>query len=241
MTHGLMIILSLGMLGSVSAANSQEGPRQSFEVTSTEHAGFAPGGTIRLQGSYGFLTVEGWDEPEVEVVVTRSTDGFYQPRQKPEAIVRLHRVKVSTENSAKELTITTDPVRKKLLIVSWPFPKKRGVTAEYIVHVPRESRLEIQHDNGYVWVSDVTGDIQVHSHTGDMMVLLPDPGAYAIDAQTRMGSVSSDFTGHGRKLLPAGAHFSYTSQAPARHVNLRMGRGSIEILSGPPAGPFWKN
>jgi hypothetical protein len=242
MTDRRMMVLSLSMLAFVLPMSGQEGPKQSFEVTSTEHAAFAAGGIIRLQNSYGYLTVEGWDEPEVEVIVTRSTDGFYPPRQKTEAIERLNRVKVSAESrSAKEVTITTDPARKKLLIVSWPFPKKRGVTAEYTVHVPRDSRLEIQHDNGYVWVSDITGDIQVHSHTGDMIVLLPDPGPYAIDAQTRVGSVSSDFTGQGHKLLPTGTRFAYAGQTPARRVNLRMGRGSITILNGAPSGPFWKN
>ena len=65
------------------------------------------------------------------------------------------------------------------------------------VHVPRDSRVVIHQDNGYVWVSDVTGDIEVDSHTGDMIVMLPDPGPYSIDARTRMGSISSDLTGKG--------------------------------------------
>jgi hypothetical protein len=52
----------------------EKGPKKSFEQTSTERVKFAPGGTIRLDNSYGYLTVEGWDEPEVEVTVTKSTD-----------------------------------------------------------------------------------------------------------------------------------------------------------------------
>ena len=46
---------------------------------------FLPGGTIRLDNSYGYLTVEGWDEPEVEITVTKSTDRFYEPEQKEKA------------------------------------------------------------------------------------------------------------------------------------------------------------
>ncbi len=49
----------------------EKGPKQSFEVTSTERVNFLPGGTIRLESSYGYLTVEGWDEPEVAITVTK--------------------------------------------------------------------------------------------------------------------------------------------------------------------------
>ena len=98
-------------------------------------------------------------------------------------------------------------------------------------------------DKLYVWVSDVTGDIEVDSHTGDMIVTLPDPGPYSIDARTRLGSVSSDFTGRSRTLSHylVGTHFTYASPAPSRRVHLRMGRGSITIKNGPPSGPFWKS
>ena len=122
-----------------------------------------------------------------------------------------------------------------------PVHSKRGITVEYTVHVPRDSHLVVHHDNGYVWVSDVTGDIEVNSHTGDMIVMLPDPGPYSIDARTRLGSVLSDFTGNSFHQIIVGSHFAYPSQAPSRRITLRMGRGSITIKKGPPSGPFWKN
>jgi hypothetical protein len=129
----------------------------------------------------------------------------------------------------------------KRIIVTMPVHSQRGITVEYTVHVPRDSRLVVHHDNGYVWVSDVTGDIEVHSHTGDMIVMLPDPGPYSIDARTRFGSVSSDFTSKANRSFLVGSHFTYAGQASSRRVHLRMGRGSITIKSGPPSGPFWKN
>ena len=106
---------------------------------------------------------------------------------------------------------------------------KHGVTVEYMVRVPRDSRLVVHHDNGYLWVSDVTGDIEVHSHTGDMIVMLPDPGPYSIDATARMGSVSGDFTGKSHSQFLVGTHFALASEAASRRIHLRMGRGSIKI------------
>jgi hypothetical protein len=229
----------------------ERAPKQSFEVTRTERVPFLPGGTIRLENSYGYLTVEGWDEPEVEVTVTKSTDGFAEPGRKDEAERRFDQILVATERrSDKELAITTSlPLRRNLLssflparrvILTLPVHGHRGVTVEYRLRVPRDSRLVVQHDNGYVWVSDVTGDIEVASHTGDMIVMLPDPGSYTVDARTGMGSVSSDLAGRGHKQFLVGTHFVHSRDA-ARRIRLRMGRGNITIMTGPPSAAWGKD
>jgi hypothetical protein len=231
---------------------AEKAPKQSFEVTSTERVNFPPGGTIRVDHSYGYLTVEGWDEPEVEITVTKSTNRFYEPEQKEQAGKVFEQIRVVTERrSDNELAITTAlPDRhsfpysilpSRQIIFTMPKKKTLGVTVEYTVHVPRDSRLVVHQDNGYVWVSDVTGDIEVDSHTGDMIVILPDPGPYSIDARTRIGSVSSDFAGNGHKRFLVGTQFVHASQAASRRIHLRMGRGCITIMNGPPSGPFWKN
>jgi hypothetical protein len=232
---------------------AQEGEKQSFAVVSTTRSEFPPGGTIRIDNSYGYLTVEGWDEPRVEVTLAKSTDRFYKPQQEHRATRHLDEVVVASERrSDQEFAITTSlPVRNSLFTSVLPsgriigalplLPKtKRGITAEYRVHVPRDSRLIVHHDNGYVWISDITGNIEVHSHTGDMIVLLADPRPSDIDAITRMGSVTSDFAGrHPTKFL-VGTHFIHSSEDPARKVLLRMGRGCITIKKDPPSGPFGK-
>jgi len=253
------VVFGLSAMGTafpmLAAQGTREtGPKQSFETTSTERVNFQPGGTISLNSSYGYLTVEGWDEPEVEITVTKSTDRFHEPEQKEKAEKHFDEVRVVTErHSDKELAISTAlPRRNSLLtsvlpsghiIVTTPVPPnhKRGVTVEYTVHVPRDSRVIVHQDNGYVWVSDVRGDIEVDSHTGDLIVMLPDPDAYWIDARTGMGSVSSDLMGRGHKRYLVGSHFVHAGQAPSRRIFLRMGRGSITIKNGPASGPFWKN
>jgi hypothetical protein len=260
MTRKLAVLLfAVSMLGTglplFGAGKPEErGPRQSFEVTTTQRVPFLPGGTIRLDNSYGYLTVEGWDEPEVEITATKSTDRFFESGEKEKAEKNFDHIRVLTERrSDKELAIsTTLPVRNSLftsvlpsgeIIASRPLlpNNKRGITVEYTVHVPRDSRLVVRHDNGYVWVSDVTGDIDVNSHTGDMIVMLPDPGSYFINATTRIGSVSSDFEGKRLSQFLLGTHFAYPSEGPSRRIDLRMGRGSITIKKGPASGPFWKN
>lgn len=249
MSNHLRMVFGLSLLGIALPAfcaegTAENGPHQSFEATKTERTLFAPGGTIRVNGSYGYLAVEGWDEPEVEVTVIKSTDGFYEPSQKQHVEQRFEGIHVVTERASdKELTIsTTPPVRKTVFFFPRPlFPSPRhGLTPDYRIHVPRNSQLVIRHDNGYVWVSDVTGDIDARSHTGDMIVLLPDPGPYSIDARTGLGSVSSDFVGKGHRYL-AGTRLAFAGSAPSRRIFLRMGRGCITIKNGPSSGPVGKD
>ena len=246
MTNSLVMVFGLSVLGTIhplSAAEGvyEKGPKQSFEVTNTERLPFAPGGTIRLNKSYGYLTVEGWDQPEVEINVIKSTDSFYEPSQQQRADQPFEQVHVVTgRRSDKELTISTIIPRHHRFL-----PRaEHGVTLEYRIHAPRNSRLVVRHGNGYVWVSDMTGDLDVRSHTGDMIVLLPDPGPYSIDARTRMGCVSSDFTGKSLNRLSqflVGSHYDYASQTPKRRIYLRMGRGSIEVLRDLPDRPVEKH
>jgi len=248
MTNKLVLACGLGIWVTVlplrgAGEVAENGPKQSFQVSRTERMPFAPGRTIRLIDSYGYLSVDGWDEPEVEITVTKSTNHFYEPSEKKEAEARLNRIGIATErHSDTELAITTTRASRH---GNWspPLPPttEAGVTVEYQIHVPRNSHLVIHHDNGYIWVSDVTGEIEVNSHTGDMIVSLPDAGPYSIDAKTRVGSVSSDFAGKGMNQYVLGMHFSYAGEPPSRRVYLRMGRGSITILKSPPSAPDGKN
>jgi hypothetical protein len=232
----------------------ENGPKKSFEASTKERVPFLPGGIIRLVNSYGYLTVEGWDEPAVEVTVTKATDRFFESGQKEKAEKNFDQIRMVTDRrSDKELAISTNiPVRNSLftsvmpsgdIVVTRPLlpNNKRGVTLECTVRVPRDSRLVVRHDNGYVWVSDVTGDIEVNSHTGDMIVMLPDPGEYLINATSRFGSVSSDFAGRAVNQFLFGTRFAYPNEGPSRRIDLRMGRGSITIKKGPPSGPFGSN
>ena len=242
-------IVTWGMLACsmfVPTARSAEpkGLKRPFEVKSTERVNIQPGDVIRVENSYGNLTVEGWDEPEVEVTVTKTTDRFYEPGQKEEAARRFEQIRVTTErHSDKEVTIlTTYPVRKNLFgsmkRVLIKRPDKLGVTVEYKILAPRDSKLIVRHDHGYIWVSDFTQDIDVSSHTGDMIMMLPDTGSYSIDARTRTGSVSSDLAGRAQNEFLVGSRFAYSAQNPTRRVHLRVGCGSITIKSSPPSGPF---
>jgi hypothetical protein len=232
-----VFLSGLSVLAAALPVLGQEGSPQTFEAASTGRVSFAAGGTVRINGSYGYLSVDGWDDPSVEVAIIKSTDSFYEPGQQAEAKQRLERIRVVTERrSDRELSVTTILASRN---GDWspPLPSttKAGVTVELRIHVPRDSRLVVHHDTGYVWVSDVTGGIDLRSHTGDMIVMLPDPGLYSIDARTALGGISSDFTGTGHNRFVVGTRFTGGGNDAAQRVFLRMGRGNITIKKGPPS------
>jgi hypothetical protein len=234
-TKPAMVFFRLALLATALSVLAEEGPAQSFEAGHTERTNFSPGGIIYVNDSYGYLSVDGWDERAVEITIIKSTDRFYQPDRLDEAKRRVEQIQVMTEQrSDTELAITTIRASRH---ADWapplPATTKAGVNIECQIHAPRDTRLVIHHDTGYVWVSDVTGEIEATSHTGDMIVMLPVPAVYSIDAKTRMGSISSDFVGHGLKQFLVGSHFLREGEGPSRRIYLRMGRGSITIKQSP--------
>jgi hypothetical protein len=199
-----------------------QGGARPADVTNTEQVEFAPGGVIHLTTASSNLFVEAWDRPEVETTTIKSS----------RRARCLNNIRVVTERpSATELAITTT------LPPSNFFARLFGLacraTVEQHVKAPRDSRLVIRHRAGYLMVSRMSGDIEASSRSGDIVVMLPDPGPYAIDAKSTFGGVSSDFAGtsHRKKLL--GQAFAGANPPSSRRIYLRIGFGGITIKEVP--------
>jgi hypothetical protein len=206
------------------------------EVVTTDHLNFAPGGLIRIDGSYGTLNIEGWDKAEVEVTVTKSRPLRFGDSPKPdEDKRRLESIAIKTElKSPTELTIsTTLPSVHRAWFSPLPRTTTNDVNADYEIHVPRDSRLAIQHGVGFVQVRGVTGDIQATAGRADILLWLP-LGAYSIDAKTKFGIVSSELDGRASNRHLVGEHFANATPAPSHRLELRVGFGGITIRQIPP-------
>src|ERR1035438_2214503 len=99
--------VAVGMLGMMIPLLGEGPAEQLAEATSTQQLSFAPGGTIRLNNSYGDLYIEGWDRPQVEITIIKSTS-YYEPELKSQAARKLETVNVAAERkSDTELAIST--------------------------------------------------------------------------------------------------------------------------------------
>ncbi len=199
------------------------------QTITTEHADFAPGGLIHINGSYGDLNVEAWDRPGIEVNVINSMPyGYKQPPD--QATAHLDGVHIAIERKTPaEATVTTSlPARH--LAWSPPFTRHTagGVSVESEIHVPRDSRLAIHHGTGSVSVSGVIGDIDARAGRGDILLWLP-PGAYSLDVRTKCGIVSPDLAGTAHNQHLIGESFTQANPPPAHRLHLRMGFGAITL------------
>jgi len=176
---------------------------QRVDLSTVDKTDFAPGGTVRIEGSTGDLNIEGWDQPTVEIQTDRYTWSKAD----------LKRVEVTKKLEGGELTITT--AHKHFT----------DIKVSYRIRVPRNTKLVIHHGTGSVVVFGVESDIDATTNVGDVLVQLSEPAKYQIQASTNLGSIYSDFEGsiHHRRLGIG------ESQTPApegtgdlRHVTLHV-------------------
>jgi hypothetical protein len=195
------------------------------QTAHTERVNFAPGGTITLSDSFGDLYIHGWDQPDVEMTLIKQMSDYDPPKDVKE---NLEGVRFTTEHpSATELKIsTTIPSRS---FFRHPFGGRGPATVRYELSVPRDSRLVIQHSGGNILVDNVTGGIEARNREGDIVLLLPRPGPYSIDARSKMGTVISDFPGKVHVKYFVGEKFTGANDATAHPIHLRVGFGGITI------------
>lgn len=220
-------------MGQLSAdtAGIQPGIRP-VESTHTENVNFAPGGTIRVNNASGNLSIDGWDQPNIEITVVKSMG--YDPKPPQQAAMRLDSVKVVTERrSDTEFAITTTRARTYNRFTH-ALGIGRDPAVEYRIRVPRNSHLIVNHAEGFVSVTGVTGNIEADNRRGDIVLMLPELGAYSIDAHTKVGLVTSDLAGSSRRKHLTGEEFSYGDSALTHRLQLRMGFGGITIKELPP-------
>jgi hypothetical protein len=218
------------------AAN--DAPDEPVQATHTERMDFPTGGTLRMLKSTGDLTIEGWDRSDMEITTVTSTKS-YHPEDRTAAAKSLDRIRLVTARQGNELTITTQLPKHPLPLR--PFVGVSAFELQYVIKVPRNAKLVIEHDAGNIYIDDITGDVHVKDGSGQIMIHLAQDGHYAIDAKTDLGAVDSDFAGpeHGRLLDLGHSFLSEGPPAGAQKVYARIGIGDITIMKirqpSPPA------
>ena len=206
---------------------------QTVSATQTARFNVSAAGSIRLQNSFGEVDIDGWDRPEVEVTVVRSSEHFYEAKDHAEAQRRLESVQITTKQNGNDVVIST--VYPSLNRFAHPLSRRSDIDISYRIQAPRASKLIIDHNNGGVYVSNITADIHATVINGQITLTLA-AGQYAIDARCALGHVYSDFEGRDQSRWVLGDEFDLQSTARAANLYLRVRVGDIIILkrNGPP-------
>ena len=235
------VVMAIGLAGLITAADEgtkEVGPPQ------TQRLDFPAGGVLRVSKSFGELAIRGWDQPGVEVTVTKSAAEDFEPRERQKVARALNRVSVKTERRGNEVVIATSIADRRAFPPPSPLKGHTKAVLTYEIKVPRNARLIVDHGPGEVHVEEVSGDIHATVLNGAITLRLPQGGQYAIDAKTDLGRVISDFPGkeHRRPWLLGSRFAGESGQAPHR-LFLRTGYGDIIVLKirKPAAPPPLKN
>jgi hypothetical protein len=222
-----LIAMGLGIGPLVLAA---DGDLQKLQVEHTERMDFPAGGTLRLSNSIGEVTVEGWDEPGVEITTIKFAKMLYGAGERDKAAQDLAQLQIETERQGDQVVITTKFPRRRGMPRSSLAGAAAHVDVQYRVRVPRSAKIVIDHNAGEVHVEDVAGDIHATTRQGVLLLHLPDTRQYAIDAKATVGSLISDFPGDEKRRHLLGHQVVESAPAGSQQIYLRSGYGDILIL-----------
>jgi hypothetical protein len=229
----IAIVLSLSL-------RADDRSKETLGATHTDRFQAPASVSIRLENSFGEVDIDGWERPEVEVTITRSTERLVDSKQHAEAQRRLDEaqrrldsVHVTAKQDGNDVVISTAyPARNALL---HPLSRRSDIGIVYSIKAPRNSKLIVDHKSGGLNVSGIGGDIHATLINGQITLTLADGRPYAIDAQSTIGDVYSDFDGHGRRRQILGQELTLQNTAPATNLYLRVRLGDIVIqkMHGP--------
>lgn len=201
---------------------------QNIQVSHTETFTLPAGGAVRLPRSFGELNIEGWNRPQVEITVVKTTKDFYPPEDKA-AMAILDRVHVSAEIKDKDLLVTTgNPHRTFPPKFPWD---EASIDLEYRIKVPMDAPLFVEHGLGEVHFYNITGDVHASVDNGGITLDLPSDSRYNVQARSDWGSVESDFGGKlHRRFWMTGHQFRARTEGATHQLVLQAGYGDILIF-----------
>ncbi len=230
------VVCAAILLGSQVFAASE--PKQKVVVTNTQDLDFASGGQLRLKHSTGELTIEGWDQPGVEITTIKSTKKEYEASERENAVYELDKVHVAAQRQGDDVVVTTEFPKHHLFPPPSPLGAAVDFDLRYDIKVPRSAGLAVDHNTGEVHVDNITGQIHVTDKQGLITVHLAENRPSAVDARSGLGSVDSDFAGtEKRAALLLGHSFMENPSGSAQKLYLRIRYGDIIVLRQRIPGP----
>ncbi|HEX3877816.1 MAG TPA: hypothetical protein VHW24_12570 [Bryobacteraceae bacterium] len=216
---------AVAVLFGTTLANAQA-PLQRVNVKTGQSVDFVTGGTVRVSGTAGDLNIETWDQPRVEATLT--TTEYANAGNRDAVKQRLASVDLVVEKRGNDVAVEMKPPKRHFW-GRW-LHGATNATVECRVMIPREAKLVVHHGDGSVLVYGAAGDIDATTRFGDIVVQLPEPARYAMDAKVRMGNVYTDYEGQYRSRVLVGEKYMSQGEAGAHHIRLRVGIGGIDIV-----------
>ena len=227
-TLGLLAVSIVVWTTPLSAAAAVDAPVQ---ATRSQSSPLSMNGAVTIDRTWGEVSIEGWDQPSVEVTVTARSKKAYPAAEAEGMRARLAAFGFETKAASPgQLAITGLSPNATLLK---PFGGKSGVSVAYSIRMPRAARLTLRHDVGEVAVKGLESDLDVASRIGDVRLTVPLDASVAVEGSARIGEVSVNpalgARGSAKRHALVGHSFSYAPSNAHRHIIAHVGIGSVAI------------
>ena len=203
--------------------------RQKVQTAETQKMTFEPSAALHLENSIGQVNIQGWNRPEVEVTILKSTKSEFGSQDRDKGAKELETVKTTFTRKNEEIVLSSDFKKGGFP----PFQTGPPVDVVYQIRMPREGRLIVDQDTGTVNLSQLFGDIRVTVHKGSISVAVPGDAQYSLDAKSKFGTVTSNLAKPLHGLYFLGEKLAYDTPKNSHKLYLRAGSGDIVIVHSP--------
>lgn len=204
--------------------------RQKIRTTETQRMALEPSAAVRLENTTGQVRIEGWNRPDVEVTITKSTKDEYDSAKSAEGAKELEKFKTSFTRKGEEIVLATEYHHSSMPLMLRGAP---AVDLLYEIKMPRDGRLLVAQDMGDVQLLQLTGEINATVQKGSITVVIPGESQYDVDAKSKFGTVTSNVAKADHGIYFLGEHLDYEVAKPIRKLILRAKYGEIVLLHSP--------
>jgi hypothetical protein len=195
------------------------------EYTQTSHysMGLFPGETLVVETRIGDVTVEGWNEPRVEV----EAEKLVRAGSPKKARKLYDQIRVSLTSADREARLRAEfPPRR-------PWRLFRGATklsVNFKIRMPAQSNLLLECVDGDIRVRGVRGDVEARVNYGDVEVVVPSLwNVRSLDARAFLGYAQSSL--HFEGSAGFGRRLRFLNDQGEQDVKLRVRFGGIHVYS----------
>ncbi len=197
-----------------------------YSKTSRHSARMFSTGTLEIDARTGNVTVEGWDEPRVEVEAEKVVRAGSEAKARP----LYDRVRVELVGGDKLVTLRAlFPARRP-----WrPFRGESKLSVNFRIKMPYDANLKLACVDGDVRITGIAGGELLRINYGDVEIDVPDVyHLRSLFAHAWVGYVESDLTGMSSDGAGLQQKVSFYNPYGTQDISVRVRMGGVFIYRG---------
>ena len=118
------------------------------------------GGILEIQQSAGNVNIIGWEQPQIELTVTKSTSRRFAREDIDQAIAELDRIVVTTDHVGDNHVVIRTKLPSRSAYICTPRGRSK-VKLQYTIKVPKQTKVIVRQETGQVSVKNITANVEV--------------------------------------------------------------------------------